>query len=235
MAIATVSLPPPDFVARLPAQHQRLRFGNLELSSRFLLSPLAGYTNLPYRLAVRELGGLGLATSDLVNARALLQFSRKTMELISTSAADRPVAMQIYGAQVEEMRAAAQWLEQYGVSSIDFPAYLVNAGLGSKLSTWLTPPQRKIQITDLAFATRCGSWLVEESAATAAPSRNSIEPSARPVKPIPVATRKERRETPGQRRSSGDSDADMAIPPMRGQPRRFRTPHSTDRDELVMI
>src|ERR1700685_3787804 len=99
-----------------PACHPRLRFGSLELASRFLLSPLAGYTNLPFRLAIREVGGLGLATSDLVNARALLQFSRKTMELIATCSADRPVAMQIYGSKVDEMRAAAQWLEQYGVS-----------------------------------------------------------------------------------------------------------------------
>ncbi len=52
---------------------QSLSFGPLTLPSRFLLSPLAGYTNLPFRLAVRELGGLGLATTDLVNARALLR------------------------------------------------------------------------------------------------------------------------------------------------------------------
>ena len=36
------------------------------------------------------------------------------------------------------------------------PAYLFKAGLGSKLSTWLTPPHRKIQITDLALAGKCG-------------------------------------------------------------------------------
>src|SRR5262245_37434848 len=72
-----------------------LRFGPLELATRFLLSPLAGYTNLAFRLAVRELGGLGLATSDLVNARALLVRSRKTLELIQTSPEDRPLAMQI--------------------------------------------------------------------------------------------------------------------------------------------
>ena len=46
-----------------------LRLGSLGLPSRFCLAPLAGYTNLPFRLAVREMGGLGLATTDLVNAR----------------------------------------------------------------------------------------------------------------------------------------------------------------------
>src|ERR1700686_121466 len=87
-----------------------LAFGSLRLATRFLLSPLAGYTNLPFRLAVRELGGLGLATTDLVNARALLRFSRKTLELIDPCPADRPVAVQIYGANADEMRDAARWL-----------------------------------------------------------------------------------------------------------------------------
>ena len=85
-----------------------LRFGPLTLPSRYLLAPLAGYTNLSFRLAVRELGGLGLATTDLVNARAMLQFSRKTMELMQTCPEDRPVAVQIYGSEPEYMAEAAQ-------------------------------------------------------------------------------------------------------------------------------
>src|SRR5262245_38454526 len=62
---------------------------------------------------------MGLATTDLVNARALLRTSRKTMELIQTCPEDHPVAVQIYGAEKEEMCAAARWLEAYGVASID--------------------------------------------------------------------------------------------------------------------
>jgi nifR3 family TIM-barrel protein len=96
-----------------------LELGSLKLFSRYLLAPLAGYTNLSFRLALRALGGLGLATTDLVNARALLLTSRKTMELIQTCPEDRPVAVQIYGANATEMRDAAQWLENYGVSAVD--------------------------------------------------------------------------------------------------------------------
>lgn len=96
-----------------------LRFGSLALPSRYLLAPLAGYTNLSFRLAVRSLGGLGLATTDLVNARALLTRSRKTLDLIQTCPEDRPVAVQIYGAKADEMAEAARWLEGYGVSSVD--------------------------------------------------------------------------------------------------------------------
>src|SRR5438067_5157082 len=96
-----------------------MQFGTLNLDSNLFLSPLAGYTNLPFRLVVRELGGLGLATTDLVNARALLRRSRKTMELLDTCPADRPVAVQIYGSDAGEMRDAACWLEAYGVSCVD--------------------------------------------------------------------------------------------------------------------
>ena len=115
-----------------------LAFGPLRLASRFLLAPHAGYTNLPFRLAVRELGGLGLATTDLVNARALLRASAKTLELIATCAEDRPVAVQIYGADATEMAEAARWLEAYGVSAVDInmgcPVHkVVRGGGGSAL------------------------------------------------------------------------------------------------------
>jgi tRNA-dihydrouridine synthase B len=95
------------------------RLGNLTLASRYFLSPLAGYTNHPFRVAVRELGGLGLATTELVSPRALLLGSAKTREFIETSIRDTPLSVQIYGAVAREMCEAAQWLEIYGASVID--------------------------------------------------------------------------------------------------------------------
>src|SRR4051794_24239745 len=91
---------------RSSAQSAFLQLGSLRLASRYLLAPLAGYTNLSFRLAVQALGGLGLATTDLVNARALLVRSRKTLELIQTCPEDRPVAVQIYGSNPQEMKDA---------------------------------------------------------------------------------------------------------------------------------
>jgi tRNA-dihydrouridine synthase B len=96
-----------------------LRFGSLELTSNLFLSPLAGYTNLPFRLTVRELGGLDLATTDLVNARSLLEKNPKALKLIQTSPADRPLAVQLFGAVPEEMRDAAQQLESRGIAAVD--------------------------------------------------------------------------------------------------------------------
>ncbi len=94
-------------------------YGSLRLTSRYLLSPLAGFTNLPFRRIVREIGGVGLATTDLVNARGLLEGSRKSLELIETCPEDSPFAVQIFGSDVSAMREAAQFLEARGVDSID--------------------------------------------------------------------------------------------------------------------
>lgn len=96
-----------------------MRLGPVELDSNLFLSPLAGYTNLPFRLTVRQVGGLGLATTDLVNARSLLERRDKALKLIETSAADRPLAVQLFGSVPEEMRDAAQFVESLGIASID--------------------------------------------------------------------------------------------------------------------
>lgn len=96
-----------------------MQLGSLQLQSNLFLSPLAGYTNLPFRLTVRELGGLDLATTDLVNARSLLEKKPKALKLIETCPADRPLAVQLFGAVPEEMRDAAVYLESIGVASVD--------------------------------------------------------------------------------------------------------------------
>jgi len=94
-------------------------FGGLQLATPLLLSPLAGYTNLPFRRVIRELGSVGLCTTDLVNARSLLEKNRKALKLIESCPEDTPLAVQIFGAVPEEMVAAAQLLESLGVASID--------------------------------------------------------------------------------------------------------------------
>src|SRR5947209_12047798 len=120
-----------------------MQLGNLPLNSNLFLSPLAGYTNLPFRLALREVGGLDLATTDLVNARSLLEKNPKAFKLIETSAADSPLAVQLFGSVPEEMRDAAVCLEDRGIASVDInmgcPVRKVcSVGGGSALMTELS-------------------------------------------------------------------------------------------------
>lgn len=119
-----------------------MRIGSLELKSNLFLSPLAGYTNLPMRLTLREVGGLDLATTDLVNARSLLEKNPKAFKLIETRAEDRPLAVQLFGGVPEEMRDAAVMLEGLGISSVDINMgcpvrKIVRVGGGSAMMTEL--------------------------------------------------------------------------------------------------
>ena len=95
------------------------QLGSLALRSNLFLSPLAGYTNLPFRWVVRELGGVDLCTTDLVNARSLLERRDKALKLIESNEHDRPLAVQLFGADPAEMRDAAQFVESQGAASVD--------------------------------------------------------------------------------------------------------------------
>lgn len=124
--------------------------GSLKLSSNLFLSPLAGYTNLPFRLTVRELGGLGLATTDLVNARSLLEKKTKALKLVETAPGDQPLAVQLFGSVPEEMRDAAQFVEALGMAAVDVnmgcPVRKVcQVGGGSAMMTQLEKTARLAQ------------------------------------------------------------------------------------------
>ncbi|HQR41207.1 MAG TPA: tRNA-dihydrouridine synthase [Gemmatales bacterium] len=129
---------------------QLLTLGGKPLASRYALAPLAGYTNVAFRMAVRSCGGVGWVTSDLVNARALLQGTHQTMELLATVKEDRPLAVQLYGHEAGYLRAAAQWLEGYGVTAVDInmgcPVHKVTRGGGG--SAMMCNPEATVALVD---------------------------------------------------------------------------------------
>ncbi len=119
-----------------------MQIGSLTLKSNLFLSPLAGYTNLPFRLVVREVGGVGLCTTDLVNARSLLEKREKAFKLIETRPEDSPLAVQLFGSVPEEMRDAALVVEARGAVSVDINMgcpvkKVVKIGGGSAMMTEL--------------------------------------------------------------------------------------------------
>jgi tRNA-dihydrouridine synthase B len=119
-----------------------VRLGPYELSSNLFLSPLAGYTNLPMRLTLREIGGLAWATTDLVNARSLLERNAAALKLVASSSEDRPLAIQLFGSVPEEMRDAAVMCQELGAESVDINMgcpvrKVVKVGGGSAMMTQL--------------------------------------------------------------------------------------------------
>jgi nifR3 family TIM-barrel protein len=96
-----------------------MRIADIDLASNLFLSPLAGYTNLPMRMTLRELGGLGWATTDLVNARSLIERNPTALKLVETCAGDRPLSIQLFGSVPGEMRDAAVMCEHLGAQAVD--------------------------------------------------------------------------------------------------------------------
>lgn len=94
------------------------------LSGPLLLCPIAGYCDLAFRLTVRPLGGVALAYTDLVNPRGLLRGTAKSMELIDTEPADRPLAVQLYGNEPAYMADAARYCRDH----LDLAAIDINMG-----------------------------------------------------------------------------------------------------------
>jgi tRNA-dihydrouridine synthase B len=96
-----------------------LRLGPLELATNLALAPLAGYTDAAFRRAVRALGGLGLATTELVSPRGLLMGTGRSHEIAAAAPDDAPLAVQFYGTRPDEMARAAHWAADHGAAAID--------------------------------------------------------------------------------------------------------------------
>jgi tRNA-dihydrouridine synthase B len=96
-----------------------MRIATIEIGSNLFLSPLAGYTNLPMRMTLRELGGLGWATTDLVNARSLIERNPVALKLVESCDGDRPLSIQLFGNVPGEMRDAARMCEDMGAQAVD--------------------------------------------------------------------------------------------------------------------
>lgn len=112
--------------------------GGRTLPTRFFLAPLAGYTHLAFRMVLRNIGGLGLATTDLVLASMLWSERPKSLDLVETCDEDRPLSVQIFSGETHHLVKAAVWLQEHGYEGIDInmgcPMAKVNsAGGGARL------------------------------------------------------------------------------------------------------
>jgi len=96
-----------------------LRIGPVQLETPLLLAPMAGHCDLAFRILCRELGGVGLACTDLLNAHSLLRGSPTALELAATNGLDQPLAMQLYGNGEDPLPEAACWAIDHGARLID--------------------------------------------------------------------------------------------------------------------
>ena len=92
--------------------------GSLQLSSPFVLAPLAGYTDLPFRLLCREQGA-GLVYSEMLSCHGLVYRQKNTIDMLATVREERPVVMQLFGAEPEVMGEAAAIISELPIDGID--------------------------------------------------------------------------------------------------------------------
>ncbi len=136
-----------------------LKIGPVTLGNNLVMAPMAGITDLPFRLLARE-AGAGMAVTEMISARALAYNDRKTKALMRLSPEEHPVAIQIFGAEPAVMGEAAKIAAGEGADIID-----INMGC----------PVRKV------VKTGAGSRLLENEPAMAAIMEQTVKKAGVPV------------------------------------------------------
>ena len=86
-----------------------LNIGNLKLENNILLAPMAGITDLPFRL-ICERFKPGITTTEMVSSKAILYNDEKTKKLMNITNEKRPIAIQIFGSDIEAMSYASKYV-----------------------------------------------------------------------------------------------------------------------------
>ena len=114
----------------------KIKIGNVELENNIFLAPMAGITDLPFRLICKKYGP-GLVCTEMVSSKGLMYNDEKTKLLLHSVPDERPVAVQIFGSDVEAMKCAAEKVSEIAdIIDINMgcPApKVVKNGDGSKL------------------------------------------------------------------------------------------------------
>lgn len=95
-----------------------LQIAGLPLNSPFILAPLAGYSDLPFRLLCREYGA-GLVFSEMISCHGLIYKQRNTLKMLASSPEEQPISFQLFGADPKIMGEAATILNDFSPSFID--------------------------------------------------------------------------------------------------------------------
>jgi tRNA-dihydrouridine synthase B len=98
-----------------------LQIGNVSLPSSCVLAPLAGVSDLPFRLISRSCG-CGFAHTEMISARSLVYQSANTLKMLSIVPEDRPLGVQLLGSDPEVLRNALDLLAGYRFDIVDFNA-----------------------------------------------------------------------------------------------------------------
>ncbi|MCP4594289.1 MAG: tRNA dihydrouridine synthase DusB [bacterium] len=127
-----------------------MRLGCIDLESNVLLAPMAGYCDLGFRVAVRGLGGVGLAHTDLLSSHGMAAGECKTLRLMRTCREDHPLSVQLFGGDAAIMAQAARMAVDHGAEVIDInmgcPVEKVTKRNGG--AAWLCDPCGAVRLAE---------------------------------------------------------------------------------------
>ena len=90
-----------------------LKIGNIELENNLILAPMAGVTNLPFRIICKEVGNPGLVCTEMASSRGMFHNDEKTKRLFNTKGEKRPISFQIFGSDEESMEYAVKYMNSF--------------------------------------------------------------------------------------------------------------------------
>lgn len=116
---------------------RKLQIGNVTLPNNLILAPMAGVTDLPFRLLCKEQGA-GLLCMEMVSAKAILYKNRNTEELLTIDPRETPVSLQLFGSDPDIISEMAKQIEERPFDILDINMgcpvpKVVNNGDGSAL------------------------------------------------------------------------------------------------------
>lgn len=95
-----------------------LKIGNVTIPNNIALAPMAGVTDLPFRLLCKE-QGVGLLYTEMVSAKAILYNNKNTKELLKVTKGENPIAVQLFGSEPDIMAEIAKRVEELPFDIID--------------------------------------------------------------------------------------------------------------------
>lgn len=128
---------------------KKLKIGNVELDNNVILAPMAGITDLPFRIICKEFG-CGLVCTEMASSKAIFYNDEKTKRILNIEGEKRPISVQIFGSDLEALKFTAKYVSNFAdIIDINMgcPApKVVKNGDGSKLLTNLDLLEKVVNV-----------------------------------------------------------------------------------------
>ena len=89
-----------------------LKIGDVKLENNVILAPMAGITDLPFRMICKKFG-VGLVCTEMASSKAIYYGDSKTKLLLNTKGEKRPISVQIFGSDVEALKCATKFVNDF--------------------------------------------------------------------------------------------------------------------------